>query len=92
MSGIPTKDDIDKAHKRIAGHVHRTPILTSSSINKMAGANLYFKCENFQKIGAHKTTPILQRNIKNITFLVIWGRRSSLYFCHNSRKIPLQKQ
>lgn len=54
MSGIPSKNDIDEAHKRIAGHVHRTPILTSRSINEITGANLYFKCENFQKIGAFK--------------------------------------
>jgi threonine dehydratase len=46
--------DIEKAHQRIAPYIHRTPILTNSTINTMAGCDLYFKCENFQKIGAFK--------------------------------------
>ena len=48
------KEDIIESHKRISKWVHRTPILQSSSINKIAGAEIYFKCENFQKIGAFK--------------------------------------
>lgn len=47
-------DDIRSAHQRIAPYIHRTPILTSESVNEMAGCQLYFKCENFQKIGAFK--------------------------------------
>jgi threonine dehydratase len=46
--------DIEAAHARIRPHIHRTPVLTCRSIDHMAGANLYFKCENFQKIGAFK--------------------------------------
>lgn len=46
--------DIQNAHERIAPYVHRTPILTSESVNKIAGCELYFKCENFQKVGAFK--------------------------------------
>lgn len=42
------------AHERIAKFVHRTPVLTSTSINDWAGADLHFKCENFQKMGAFK--------------------------------------
>jgi threonine dehydratase len=49
-----TAEDIESAHRRIADHIHRTPVLTSTSINEMAGAELFFKCENFQKIGAFK--------------------------------------
>ena len=45
---------IEEAHQRIAPYIHRTPILTNSTINGIAGADLYFKCENFQKIGAFK--------------------------------------
>ena len=45
---------IEEAHQRIAPYIHRTPILTNGTINIMAGADLYFKCENFQKIGAFK--------------------------------------
>ncbi len=49
-----TLQQIQEAHQRIAPYIHRTPVLTSSTINKMAGADLHFKCENFQKIGAFK--------------------------------------
>ena len=49
-----TLEDINAAHQRIAPHIHRTPVLTSKSINEIAGGELYFKCENFQKIGAFK--------------------------------------
>ena len=49
--------DIDKiraAHERIRAHIHRTPVLTSERLNEASGASLFFKCENFQKIGAFK--------------------------------------
>jgi threonine dehydratase len=49
-----TLQDIQEAHTRIAPYIHRTPVLTNSTINKMTGADLYFKCESFQKIGAFK--------------------------------------
>jgi threonine dehydratase len=42
------------AHERIRPHIHRTPVLTSSRLNEESGASLFFKCENFQKIGAFK--------------------------------------
>lgn len=51
---IPSREVIEKAHELIAPHVHRTPILTSQFINQLTGAELFFKCENFQKIGAFK--------------------------------------
>ena len=51
---IPTFDDVKAAHKRIAPYIHRTPILTSSYFNSLSGAELFFKCENFQKAGAFK--------------------------------------
>ncbi|MER3330283.1 MAG: pyridoxal-phosphate dependent enzyme, partial [Candidatus Kapaibacterium sp.] len=46
--------EIEKAHERIVHKVHKTPVFTSSQIDELIGANLYFKCENFQKIGAFK--------------------------------------
>ena len=46
--------DIDNAASVLNGRIHRTPILTSEALNKMTGAQLFFKCENFQKIGAFK--------------------------------------
>ena len=48
------RSKILSAHDRISEHIHNTPLLSSSAINKISGANLYFKCENFQKIGAFK--------------------------------------
>ena len=51
---IPTFQDVIDAHERIAPHVHRTPVLTSSYLNDLTGAELFFKCENFQKAGAFK--------------------------------------
>src|ERR1700681_1498817 len=47
-------DSIRAAHERIRPHVHRTRALTSSRLNEASGAMLFFKCENFQKIGAFK--------------------------------------
>ena len=48
------KEDILLSHKRIASWIHNTPVLTSGTINQISGADLFFKCENFQKIGAFK--------------------------------------
>src|SRR5256714_4960034 len=45
---------IRAAHERIRRYIHRTPVLTSSRLNQASGASLFFKCENFQKIGAFK--------------------------------------
>lgn len=47
-------DDIRAAAERIKGVGHRTPILTSQTMDKMAGRKLFFKCENLQKVGAFK--------------------------------------
>jgi threonine dehydratase len=51
---IPTFDDVKEAHERIKPYIHRTPVLTSSYFNGLTGADLFFKCENFQKAGAFK--------------------------------------
>lgn len=49
-----SQETINEAHDRIRQFIHRTPVLTCQTINDQAGADLYFKCENFQKIGAFK--------------------------------------
>jgi len=54
MTSFPTFSDIEKAHERIRLYIHRTPVLSSQSINQMVGAELFFKCENLQKVGAFK--------------------------------------
>jgi len=54
MMNIPVLSDILAAHERIRPFIHRTPVMTSTSINRILGAEFYFKCENFQKVGAFK--------------------------------------
>ena len=49
-----TLKDIEAAHERIRPLIHRTPVFTNSSLNKLSGAELYFKCDNFQKVGSFK--------------------------------------
>jgi threonine dehydratase len=54
MSFIPKFEDIEAASRLISPHVHRTPVLTSKQLDAISGARLFFKCENFQKVGAFK--------------------------------------
>ncbi len=51
---IPSFDDALAARERITPWIHRTPVFTSSFMNELTGAQLFFKCENFQKAGAFK--------------------------------------
>lgn len=48
------RQTIEKAHERIRSYIHQTPVLTSQSIDDEAGCQVFFKCENFQKVGAFK--------------------------------------
>ncbi len=49
-----TFDDVVQAIPRISKYIHQTPVMTSSTLNKMAGCEMHFKCENFQRMGAFK--------------------------------------
>lgn len=51
---LPSLSDIQSAHKRIKLFIHRTPVLTSQQLNRIFECELFFKCENFQKVGAFK--------------------------------------
>lgn len=51
---IPIFKDVQDAHERIRAYVHRTPVMTCRSIDDLLGGKLFFKCENFQKVGAFK--------------------------------------
>lgn len=59
-----TKENLQETHNRIQQFIHRTPVMSSQLINDIVGADIYFKCENFQKMGAFKmrgaTNAILQ--------------------------------
>src|ERR1700685_4173203 len=50
----PDIEAIRAAHHRISPRIHRTPVVTSASLDEIAGARLYFKCENLQKTGSFK--------------------------------------
>ena len=54
MDAQPTLQDIKNAQQRIQNVIHRTPVLTSAFVDRQAGASLFFKCENFQRVGAFK--------------------------------------
>ena len=45
-------EDVAAAAARLSGQAHRTPVMTSSTVNARTGASAFFKCENFQRMGA----------------------------------------
>jgi threonine dehydratase len=56
-AGVAQKPDLEairEAHRRIAPRIHRTPVITSASLDEIAGAQIFFKCENLQKTGSFK--------------------------------------
>lgn len=76
---LPDLAAIRAAHARIATHVHRTPVMTSSSIDREAGTSLFFKCENLQKIGAFKA-----RGASNAVFSLDEAQASCGVVTHSS--------
>src|SRR5512140_751544 len=54
MSQLPTYDDVQAASRRLQGQAHRTPVLRSTTADRLLGAQLFFKCENLQRMGAFK--------------------------------------
>jgi len=54
METYPTKENIQSAHERIKNFIHKTPLLTSTQLNEITNSQLFFKCENLQKVGAFK--------------------------------------
>ncbi len=54
MSSAPSFDDVCAAHERIRGVVHRTPVVTCETLDRASGRSLFFKCEQFQRVGAFK--------------------------------------
>lgn len=51
---VPTLEDVRAAHRLIRPYIHRTPVLTCATLDRMSGARIFFKCENLQKVGAFK--------------------------------------
>ncbi len=75
----PSLADIERAAERIRPYAHRTPVLTSSALNQLTGAELFFKCENFQKVGAFKF-----RGAANAVFCLSDGEASRGVATHSS--------
>ena len=65
MNHPPELEDIRQAARRIAPHLHRTPVMTCRGLDELCGARLFFKCENLQKAGAFKA-----RGAHNAVFLL----------------------
>ncbi|MBC6410590.1 MAG: threonine/serine dehydratase [Ekhidna sp.] len=79
LSTTPTFSDIKRTHQRISKYIFETPVLTSANLDKVAGCNVFFKCENFQKVGAFK-----MRGAANKIFAYRPEERMSGFACHSS--------
>lgn len=79
ISTAPGIDDLREAQRRIAPHIHRTPIYTSSLLDDIAGAQLHFKCEHLQKTGAFKA-----RGACNAVFSLSDGEAAKGVATHSS--------
>lgn len=75
----PASEDIREAAARIAGRIHRTPLLTCNTIDRLTGARIFFKCENFQKVGAFKA-----RGATNAVFSLTPGELQRGVCTHSS--------
>jgi threonine dehydratase len=76
---IPDRQSIADAHDRIKPYISHTPVMSSHSINDLAGSTLYFKCENFQKVGAFKA-----RGAMNAALCLTPERRAKGLATHSS--------
>jgi threonine dehydratase len=74
-----SKQELQDAAKRVHPHIHKTPVLSSETINKMLGLNVYFKCENFQKMGAFK-----MRGATNAIISLTQSERANGVVTHSS--------
>ncbi|MFT4738515.1 MAG: threonine dehydratase [Cyclobacteriaceae bacterium] len=76
---VPSLSDIKRAHQRIGKYIVETPVMTSQSINEKVGAELFFKCENFQKTGSFKL-----RGASNAIFSLRPEDRENGFATHSS--------
>ncbi|WP_333845238.1 pyridoxal-phosphate dependent enzyme, partial [Pelomicrobium sp.] len=67
MDHPPDLRAIREAHARIRPYIHSTPVFTCATLDRLSGARLFFKCENFQKVGAFKA-----RGACNAVFSLSW--------------------
>jgi threonine dehydratase len=79
MGFMITKQAIGEAHERIKKYIHRTPVMTSKSIDDVAGCSIFFKCENLQNVGAFKA-----RGAMNATLQLTEEQRKKGVATHSS--------
>ena len=79
LTSIPSFSDIKRAHQRISKYIIETPVMTSANLDELAGCHLFFKCENFQKVGSFK-----MRGAANKIFAYRPEERVNGFACHSS--------
>lgn len=79
LTTAPSFSDIKRAHQRISQYIYNTPVMTSANLDEQAGCHLFFKCENFQKVGAFK-----MRGAANAIFSYRPEDRVHGFACHSS--------
>ena len=79
LTSPPSFSDIKRAHQRISKYIYNTPIMTSANLDELAGCHMFFKCENFQKVGAFK-----MRGAANAIFSHTPEERVNGFACHSS--------
>lgn len=76
---LPGKDELDLIADNLKPYIHRTPVMTSRQINEMTGAEIFFKCENFQKTGSFKI-----RGAMNAVLSLSAGEKAKGVITHSS--------
>jgi threonine dehydratase len=79
MDHPPDLYAIREAHARIRPYIHSTPVFTCATLDRLSGARLFFKCENFQKVGAFKA-----RGACNAVFSLSWEAAARGVVTHSS--------
>ena len=79
LQHIPKLSDIEQCHKRIFPYIYQTPVFTNDYIDQLSGCKLFFKCENFQRVGAFK-----MRGAANAVFSLEPEKRMHGFACHSS--------
>ncbi|MEM6738438.1 MAG: threonine/serine dehydratase [Bacteroidota bacterium] len=79
LTSIPTFSDIKRSHQRISKYIYETPVMTSANLDELAGCHVFFKCENFQKVGSFK-----MRGASNKIFAYRPEERTNGFACHSS--------
>ena len=87
---MTTIQDVRAAAERIRNHVHRTPVLTSTTLDRELGAEVFVKCENLQKIGAFKArgacNAVMARSVSRKYFSLLAPALSACFAAASSNR------